>query len=86
MYGPYDWQFTDYGLAKYNNTDGLIELEPSDDVASIVMGGGWHIPHKDQWQELLNNTTSTSTTINGVFGTQLTSINNGETLFFPYAG
>lgn len=72
--------------SKYNSTDGKEELDLEDDAANVVMGGEWHIPHPLQWIELLDYTTSAWTTLNGVAGMQLTSNENGNTIFFPAAG
>ena len=44
------------------------------------------MPTEDEFNELLNNTTNTWTTINGVNGILLTSWINGNTLFFPDSG
>ena len=71
---------------KYNSTDGLTTLLPEDDAASANMGGDWHMPTKEQLEELTANTTSTWTTMNGVNGTLFTSNINGNTLFIPAAG
>lgn len=42
-------------FTKYNNTDGLTRLEKEDDAASVYMGGLWHSPTREQFQELLDN-------------------------------
>lgn len=71
---------------KYNSTDGLTVLEPADDAANYHMGGGWHIPTKEQIQELLDNTTQTNSTYNSVAGRYFTSNINGNKIFIPFAG
>ena len=71
---------------KYNSADGLTTLLPEDDAASVNMGGDWHMPTKEQFEELTVNTTSTWTTMNGVNGTLYTSKTNGDTLFIPATG
>lgn len=60
--GNYRWPSTQ----KYNSTDGLTELELEDDVANYAWGGGWHIPTKEQFMDLINNTTITTVVVDGV--------------------
>ena len=85
-YGYYD-QLTkycndsSYGLNGF--TDGLTTLQPGDDAATANYGG--RTPTKEEWQELIDNTTSQWTTINGVNGRCLTG-SNGNSLFLPAAG
>lgn len=74
---------SDYGLNGF--TDNLTTLEASDDAATVNIGGGARTPTKDEWQELLDNTTSTWTTRNEVYGRLLTS-SNGKSIFLPAAG
>jgi hypothetical protein len=74
---------SEYGLNGF--TDSLTTLEPSDDAATVNIGGGARTPTKDEWQELMDNTTSTWTTQNGVYGRLLTG-SNGKSLFLPAAG
>ena len=70
----------------YNGfTDNLTNLLPEDDAAAANWGGDWRMPTKEEWQELLNNTTSVWTTQNGVNGRLFTAA-NGSSLFLPAAG
>jgi uncharacterized protein (TIGR02145 family) len=70
----------------YNGfTDNLTTLQPSDDAATAQWGSGWRMPTKEEWQELLNNTTHIWTTQNGVNG-RLFTAPNGNSLFLPAAG
>jgi hypothetical protein len=69
----------------YGFTDNLTTLLPEDDAASTNWGGDWRMPTKEEWQELQNNTTSTWTIQNGVYG-RLFTANNGNSLFLPAAG
>ena len=70
----------------YNGfTDNLTTLQPSDDAATAQWGSGWRMPTKEEWQELLNNTTNVWTTQNGVKG-RLFTASNGNSLFLPAAG
>ena len=87
--GDYN-QLTKYCNNSYlgNNgfTDNLTTLEPSDDAATVNWGSGWRTPTKEQWEELMENTTNKWTTQNGVEGRLFTSKKNSESLFLPAAG
>ncbi len=81
-----------YQLTKYCNnsdlgyngfTDNLTILQPGDDAATANYGG--RTPTKEEWEELMNNTTSIWTTQNGVNGRLFTGT-NGNSLFLPAAG
>ena len=81
---PYmDDEFTP---TKYNRTDSKVVLDLEDDAAHVHMGGDWHMPTKEQLDELIDNTTSTWTTQNGVNGMLLTSNVNGNSVFVPAFG
>lgn len=70
----------------YNGfTDNLTTLLSGDDAATVKWGGGWYTPTKDQWMELLINTTYSQTTKNGVKGNLFTA-KNGSSIFLPAAG
>ncbi len=74
---------SDFG---YNGfTDDLTVLQPMDDAATANWGSGWRMPTKEEWRELLGNTTHTWTTQNGVNG-RLFAASNGNSLFLPAAG
>jgi nitrogen regulatory protein PII-like uncharacterized protein len=76
------------GNSNYGNggfTDSLTTLLPEDDAATANMGAGWRMPTSIEWAELYNNTTSTWTTQNGVYG-RLFTAPNGSSLFLPNAG
>ena len=94
----YDWSTYAYGtfnqLTKYCNnaywglngfTDTLTTLVPADDAATVRLGDGVRTPTKEEWEELLDNTTVEWTTLNGVNGRMFTAT-NGHTLFLPAAG
>ena len=66
-------------ITKYNDTDGLYELEAEDDAANFNLGGEWHMPTLAQFYELQENTT---VSVDGDYVT-LTSTQNGKTLTFP---
>ena len=70
----------------YNGfTDDLTTLLPEDDAATANWGSGWRLPTKEDFEELLNNTTNVWTTQNGVYGRLFTAA-NGNSLFLPAAG
>lgn len=96
----YDWSTYAYGndnyaLTKYCNdarkglngfTDNLTILEAMDDAATAALGNDARTPTKEEWEELINNTTVEWTTQNGTKGRKFTSTANGNTLFLPAAG
>lgn len=74
-------------MTKYNDNDGLVTLEASDDAASVAMGGEWHMPSTNQLRELTAYTNSEWTTLNGVSGYKFTSqSDNTKYIFVPAAG
>ncbi len=91
-----DYKFGDGGtptpeMTKYNSNDGKIILESSDDSATVYMGNRWHMPTREQFKEMSDNTTNEWITnykgIEGLNGFLFTSIRgNGNELFFPAAG
>ena len=92
-YGTYDSSdTTDYGMTKYNGTDGKTTLDLEDDAAHVNMGGEWKMPTSTQINELLNTTyvehaNVTNYNGSGVNGMLFTSVaNNAATLFVPFAG
>ena len=57
------------------------------DAATKELGSNWRIPTKDDYQELLDNTTQEwVTNYNGIDGNIFTSTKNSNTIFFPAAG
>lgn len=95
----YSWDTYAYGnaynaLTKYCSRfdyclngfmDNLTTLEACDDAATVNIGGKARTPTKDEWQELMDNTSITWTTRNGVNGRLLTA-SNGKSIFLPAAG
>jgi len=75
--------YSDYGYAGYVDT--LTLLEPSDDVATVVLSADAFIPTLEDWQELLDNTTATWTSLDGVEGRRFVG-SNGNSIFLPAAG
>lgn len=71
--------------AIYGTVDNKKKLEASDDVATAVLGGGAHMPTRDECIELVENTTKEWVTQNGVNGMRFTA-SNGRSIFLPAAG
>lgn len=68
----------------YNGfTDNLTILQPGDDASTANYGG--RTPTREEWQELMDKTTSQWTTQNGVNGRRFTGP-NGNSIFLPAAG
>ena len=101
MKSTYDWEsykytkgtfMVDLYLTKYCDksdfgkgfADNQTTLQASDDPAT-TWGSGWHMPSKTQWDELLRNTTSKWTMLNGVKG-RFFIAKNGQSIFLPTAG
>ena len=74
-------QLSSYGYNRF--TDNLTILQPCDDAATANYGG--RTPSKEEWQELMDNTTVSWTTQKGVKGLLFTAV-NGNSLFLPAAG
>ena len=94
MWATYNYSNSSGELTKYCSrpmygrfhfTDQLTVLEPDDDAATARLGRWARIPTKEEWQELIDNTTATWTTQNGAKGYLLTA-ENGKSLFLPAAG
>ena len=81
-------------MKKYNNYDKLINLLPEDDAAyqfKKCYNYKFHIPTKEQCEELLNYTTTSKyqenyNEITGLNGYTLTSNINNNKIFIPDAG
>lgn len=61
-------------------------LKPSHDAAAQHWMSSWRMPSEKEIRELVDNTTSTWTTYNGVNGRLFTSKHNGQSIFIPAAG
>lgn len=81
------WKYTKYVV---NSTHGTVDnkktLTTADDAARANWGGSWRLPTAEQCEELLENTTVSYTTYNGVVGCWLTSKKNGKKIFLPASG
>ncbi len=91
--GDYKWGVfnssdTNYGMTKYNKTDGKTVLAPEDDAATANWGGDWRMPTTAEQQELLNECTwewTDNYNNTGVAGRIVTGT-NGNSIFLPAAG
>ena len=80
---------TDSNLGNEGFTDGLTELLPEDDVATVKWGSNWQMPSKEQFEELINSEYTTSEVVepeDGIRGRKITSLINGQSIFFPFSG
>lgn len=72
-------------FSKYNAPKAALELE--DDAAHVHLGGDWHIPMPKQIQELIDNTTTNRTVLDGIKGMKFTSKkDSSKYIFIPFAG
>ena len=73
--------YTEDGLGGFIDT--LTILQPGDDAATANYGG--RTPNGSDWLELIEHTTSTWTTLNGVNGRCFVG-SNGNSIFLPASG
>lgn len=66
--------------------DSSGNLTMSHDAARQNWGGTWRMPTESEIDELVDNTTTTWTTQNGVKGRLVKSKRNGKSIFIPAAG
>ena len=87
-FGPTDYKFyvEPRVMSKYNKTDGLTTLELVDDAAYYMSDGLCKMPSKEDFEELIANTTATEETLNDVKVWKLTSKVNGAFIFVPIKG
>ena len=75
---------SEYG---YNGfTDNLTTLLPEDDAATANWGNDWRMPTKEEWQELIDNTTVTWATLDDFVDVAIYTASNGNSLILPVAG
>ena len=75
--------------SSYGTVDNKTVLDAEDDAVAVNWGGDWRMPTSDEIKELIDNTMSEWTTVNGVYGMKFTSTVTGYTnkyIFFPAAG
>lgn len=66
---------------------GAPVLQLEDDAAHANMGGDWHIPTNEQFDELFRGTDYKFTTLDGIEGASFTSKNDSsKSIFIPAAG
>lgn len=91
----YSWSYYKFGtsksaLTKYTTTDELSVLQSEDDAATMLWGGDWRIPSREEWQELIDNCEiDYAATENGYPGVRLTSKVagfEGKSIFLAAAG
>lgn len=70
---------------RHGTPDGKSRLEKNDDVASVVLGGKWRMPTKQEIEELIEKCSWSWTSINGVLGYVVTG-SNGNSIFLPASG
>ena len=76
-----------YGeCASYYMSWGDIGGNSSRDAATANWGGGWRLPTKTEFEELLRECTWEWTTQNGHNGYKMTSKKNGNSIFLPAVG
>lgn len=90
-WNDYKYGISSSNLTKYNATDGKTVLDLKDDAAHVNWGGDWHIPTKEQCEELFNTAYVTNAWVtnynrSGINGRLFTSVINGNTMFIPAAG
>ena len=68
-------EFDNSAFTKYNATDGITQLLPVDDAASVNMGGMWRMPTVAQYEELMANGSFTYSS--GVF-TYTSNVNGNQ--------
>ncbi len=92
-WSTYKWCNGSSKVTKYNSVDNKIVLDPSDDAATANWGTGWRMPTSREQQELRNTnyctwiwTTKANSRGETVYGCEVTSKSNGNSLFLPAAG
>ena len=89
-WSDYKWRLSgdrwdNIAFTKYTTTGATLDLE--DDAANAYMGGDWHMPTPEQIQELLDNTSSEWTTLDGVDGRLFISKkDDSKSIFIPAVG
>ena len=73
---------------KYNDIDNKMVLDSSDDATIAYWGDGWHMPTKNDFDELINSEYTTHSYVtnyldSGVDGLLITSNSNGNSIFLP---
>ena len=71
----------------YGRKDGLKELQAEDDAAAVLWGSDWEMPTQAQFEELIDGeyTIVNKKSKNGKAGIEITSKENGVSIFLPAA-
>ncbi len=93
--GDYKWGVynadyeTNYGMTKYNQTDGKTILDLSDDAAHVNWGGSWRMPTQEEQEELLEKCKIEWSYVRNSAGEAVNGYKmtgpNGNSIFFPCA-
>ena len=82
-----DYKFSINGSSSDFSKYGAPVLQLEDDAAHVNMGGDWHIPTFEQFDELFGGTDYKFTTLDGIEGVSFTSKNDSsKSIFIPAAG
>jgi len=71
--------------SRWGEVDGKSRLDLEDDAAHEFLGGDWHIPTPEEFQELVDNCTFENVLLNGHTVMRATGP-NGNCIYFPHAG
>lgn len=80
---------SDDNSAQAGVADGKLTLETEDDIAAKHWGDGWRMPTVEEFNELCNNCTATTLTINGIKVMKYTSTISGyedKYIIIPLSG
>lgn len=84
-----DYEFgSDGAFTKYNSTDRKTVLDSENDAASVNWSNGWRMPTMEEFDELFSNDNTRKEWLlfDGVYHIMLTSLHNGNKLYFPTKG
>jgi len=71
---------------EFGTVDNKYRLDPDDDVAYMTWGEGWRLPTYEECIELVDNCSWTWVMMNNVFGYEIRSYINDNSIFLPAAG
>ncbi len=70
---------------KYNEKDGLKQLETTDDAATATLGSPWRMPTEEEFEELISGCEYRWSNHNGIDGYVFIG-HTGDSIFLPAAG
>jgi hypothetical protein len=79
----------EYYTHQFLKADNLDRLEPSDDVATVLLGEEWHAPTVQEYEELKNKCNPEIVVFDGIAGQRFTSEvpgYEGRCIFIPLGG